>query len=606
MKNQIIKSYTNWLLESLSLNEEFDQETIQQLVKAQDLDKLYELLVATDDDATKALPNYQAIIDWWKRGSADLNVLQRFIKTGTAAKLDKLNSANSMYYWMGGQVGAGGTGSADIKFAVNQMANLESLLKELETTSATISKIVLSPSGTSGSSGTSGLKNQFGLDVNGVTKLTALIAHWKNVPAIVTEIQTFIDLIKSKGLILKNGKVGKIIPINYTINGLGSVNDQSMPYDQYFKYYADALTADGKFKAQESSLFYAINNNLNLDIVKKGIADATAALNSTKTVSDYFIARSTMSFDNKKAIMEAFNAKINEYVTKNNKVKITAADAINLATNLSILPNGSTITVQPPATPEIPVVHQFAGSYPATESGGDQVQKAINYFKDDQIEIELAIQIELMAAVKSTVASIIADGGKITAVRVSGEASTSIVPSSYDKATKKPTNKPADYSTQNNVDLVTDRLTAIKDILTTAFKAAGVEEALIQPYPNNDNPLPNNKTPGDVYEPSKYSNRKTNPQQQVAYEEAFGKWRFAIGSWEIDVSASSTEPQLIVPISTTSSAWNISISWTNESIKIPRKWKNTLITFFNFKRPPGGAPKLKSGVTCDKRMRLTR
>jgi len=606
MKNQIIKSYTNWLLESLSLNEEFDQETIQQLVKAQDLDKLYELLVATDDDATKALPNYQAIIDWWKRGSADLNVLQRFIKTGTAAKLDKLNSANSMYYWMGGQVGAGGTGSADIKFAVNQMANLESLLKELETTSATISKIVLSPSGTSGSSGTSGLKNQFGLDVNGVTKLTALIAHWKNVPAIVTEIQTFIDLIKSKGLILKNGKVGKIIPINCTINGVGSVNDQSMPYDQYFKYYADALTADGKFKAQESSLFYAINNNLNLDIVKKGIADATAALNSTKTVSDYFIARSTMSFDNKKAIMEAFNAKINEYVTKNNKVKITAADAINLATNLSILPNGSTITVQPPATPEIPVVHQFAGSYPATESGGDQVQKAINYFKDDQIEIELAIQIELMAAVKSTVASIIADGGKITAVRVSGEASTSIVPSSYDKATKKPTNKPADYSTQNNVDLVTDRLTAIKDILTTAFKAAGVEEALIQPYPNNDNPLPNNKTPGDVYEPSKYSNRKTNPQQQVAYEEAFGKWRFAIGSWEIDVSASSTEPQLIVPISTTSSAWNISISWTNESIKIPRKWKNTLITFFNFKRPPGGAPKLKSGVTCDKRMRLTR
>jgi len=599
MKNQIIKSYTNWLLESLSLNEEFDQETIQQLVKAQDLDKLYELLVATDDEATKALPNYQAIIDWWKRGSADLNVLQRFIKTGTAAKSDKLNSANSMYYWMGGQVGAGGTGGADVKKSTQAMSNIELLLTELKTTSDTISKIVLSPSGTSGST------NQFGLDVNGVANLTALIASWKNVPAIVTEIQTFIDLIKSKGLMLNDRTVGKIMPINYTISGVGSVNNQSMPYAQYFKYYADKLTANGKSGAQASSLFYAISNYLNLDIVKKGIAEATAALNSTKTVSDYFIARSTMSFDNKKAIMEAFNAKINEYVTKT-KLKITAADAINLATNLSILPNGSTITVQPPATPEIPVVHQFAGSYPATESGGDQVQKAINYFEDDSIDIKPAIKTELMAVVKSTVDGIIADGGKITAVRVSGEASTSIVPSSYDKATKKPTKQPKDYSTEKNIDLATDRLAAIKDILTTAFTAAGVEETLIQPYPANDNPLPNNKTPGDVYDPTKYANRTTNPQQQAAYEEAFGKWRFAIGSWEIDVSASSTEPQLIVPISTTSSAWNISISWANESLKIPRKWKNTLKTFFNFKRPPGGAPKRKSGVYCDKRMRLTR
>lgn len=575
MKNQIIKSYTDWLLESLSLNEDFDQATIQQLAQKQDLDKLYELLVATDDEATKALPNYQAIIAWWKRGSADLNLWKRFLKTTTAANSDKLNSANSMYYWMGGKVGAGGIGSTDTKKAINEMESLESLLLILKTTADTISKIVPSP--------------QFGLDVNGVANLTALIASWKNVPAIATEIQTFIELIKSKGLILKVGKVNKIMQINNTINGFSN----NKPYAQYFKQFADNLTNTGKSGAGSGTLFSAIST-LNLDTVKKGIAEATAALNSTKTVADYFIADSTMSFENKQAIMAAFNAKINEYVTKT-KLKITAEDAINLATNLSILPKGSTITVQPSATPEIPVVTQFVGSFPT------DAKKSINYFEDDDIVIKPDIRSELMAAVKATVDGLIADGGKITAVRVWGEASTSIVPSSYDKATKKPTKKPGEYTAAKNVDLVNARLTAIKEILTTAFKTAGVEEALIKPDPTQDTPLANNGD-GTTYDSTKYRDKDTNPTVKAAYEAEFGPWRFAIGFWEIDVSASSTEPQLTAPTSTTSSAWNISISWANESIKVPRKWKNTLKTFFNFKRPHRGLSKGKPGVKCDTRL----
>ena len=610
MKNQIIKSYTDWLLESISLNEDFDQATIQQLVKAQDLDKLYELLVATDDEATKALPNYQAIINWWKRGSADLNVLQRFVKTTTAANSDKLNSANSMYYWMGGKVGAGGTGDANVKRSTQAMSNIELLLKELETTSARISAI--SPTDPK-------FKKIQDKDAGSLNTLTTTITGWKNVPAIVIEIQTFIDLIKSKGLMFKPESIVKIISnpadlahsmqVNNIVSGTRTGNTaQMVPFAQYFKQYADRLTATGSSSINWCDLGNSISQ-LNLDTVKKGIAEATAALNSTKTVADYFIAGSTMSFENKQAIMAAFKVKIDDKVAAYAKGSspITAEDAINLATNLSILPKGSTITVQPSATPESPVVTKFDGSFPATDGDwkSDQVKKAINYFEDDSIDIKPAIRIEIMAAVKATVDGIIADGGKITAVRVSGEASTSVVPSSYDKATKKPTKKPADYSAAKNVDLVNDRLTAIKEILTTAFNAAGVEEALIQPYPTNDTPLANNGD-GTTYDSTKYRDKDTNPTVKAAYEEAFGKWRFAVGSWEIDVSASSTEPQLTAPTSTTSSAWDISISWANESIKVPRKWKNTLKTFFNFKRQPGGAPKKTPVNACSKRMGLTR
>jgi hypothetical protein len=107
---------------------------------------------------------------------------------------------------------------------------------------------------------------------------------------------------------------------------------------------------------------------------------------------------------------------------------------------------------------------------------------------------------------------------------------------------------------------------------------------------------------------NKYTDKAKNPQQQADYEAKFGPFRFATGIWEIDVSASSTEPQPTVPFSTNSTAWNISISWANESlkIKIPRKWKHTLKTFFTLPRPRGSKrpKKFGSGVACSKNLRL--
>ena len=561
MKNQIIKSYTDWLLESLSLNEDFDQATIQQLAQKQDLDKLYELLVATDDEATKALPNYQAIIAWWKRGSADLNLWKRFLKTTTAANSDKLNSANSMYYWMGGKVGAGGTGSLEVRQGVNEMESLESLLLILKTTADTISKIVPSP--------------QFGLDVNGVANLTALIASWKNVPAIATEIQTFIELIKSKGLILKVGKVNKIMQINNTINGFSN----NKPYAQYFKQFADKLTNTGKSGAGSGTLFSAIST-LNLDTVKKGIAEATAALNSTKTVADYFIADSTMSFENKQAIMAAFKAKIDEHVVKHNKKKsneaLSVEDAINLATNLSIVPKGSTITVAQSATPEVATTEIAEGRFPESPEGdwnSPELKKALTYFGDDSIEIDPTMKAELDSVVKQTVADLIESGGKITGVSVWGEAGTSIVPSSYDKTTKKPTE--SDYSAAKNVDLVTDRLASLKTAFTTAFTSAGVDAALIKPDPTRDLAKPNipSGVAWDSAAQTKYAKakRKSNPQILAEYEATFGKYRYAFGFFQIDYIIIKTEPEQVTPILTNSSAWNILINWADESLKF--KWK---------------------------------
>ena len=576
MKNQIIKSYTDWLLESLSLNEDFDQATIQQLVKAQDLDKLYELLVATDDEATKALPNYQAIINWWKRGSADLSLWKRFVKTTTAANSDKLNSANSMYYWMGGKVGAGGTGDANVKQSTQAMSNIELLLKELETTSARISAI--SPT-----------DPKFA-KIQDRNTLTTTITGWKNVPAIVTEIQTFIDLIKSKGLMLKPESIVKIISnpadlahsmqVNNIISGTRTGNTaQMVPFAQYFKQYADRLTATGSSSINWCELGNSISQ-LNLDTVKKGIAEATAALNSTKTIADYFIAGSTMSFENKQAIMAAFKAKIDEHVVQHNKKKsneaLSVEDAINLATNLSIVPKGSTITVAQSATPEVATTEIAEGRFPESPEGdwnSPELKKALTYFGDDSIEIDPTMKAELDSVVKQTVADLIESGGKITGVSVWGEAGTSIVPSSYDKTTKKPTE--SDYSAAKNVDLVTDRLASLKTAFTTAFTSAGVDAALIKPDPTRDLAKPNipSGVAWDSAAQTKYAKakRKSNPQILAEYEATFGKYRYAFGFFQIDYIIIKTEPEQVTPILTNSSAWNISINWDDESLKF--KWK---------------------------------
>ena len=593
MKNQIIKSYTTWLLESLSLNEAVDQANIQLLAQKQDLEGLYNLLITNDDEATKALPNYQAVMEWWKRGSADLNLWKKFIKTGKAANYDKLNSAKSMYFWMGGSVGT----NKNIK--ASKLSNIESLITALNTTAAAISAI--DPADPV-------FGRTYQLSSAEQTQLTTQVNGWKNIPAITTEISNFIKLVKGKGLDI-NDVASTLIMSDTSFysykSGTVTAGGKSISYADYFKYFTDSLTNTGRWgkdsKVSGSTTFGKSFTALTLDKVKANIATLTSALGTQATIGQYFTAASTMTFDNKKKILDAINLKVQDKVTRANKKAtkdgtepVTSADMIKLATTLLISPKGSAITVQPSNTPTAPVVSTMNGTFPPADGNWNSPgqKKSVNYFPDDSITIKPEMQTELNTAVKQAVDLITTQGGKITAVKVWGTSSTSVVPSSYDTATKAP-NPTSGSSAEKNVPLAKDRLASIKAALTSAFTTAGVDTAIIKNDDTQDIVLPNTGDPAVKWNTTTWKNRATDPKVLADYEAKFGKYRYAFSHFEIAFTKTATETQTTEPITTTSSDWDTRISWADESFEFTFPSIGT--SLFSYR--PSGAPKKKWGST---------
>lgn len=569
MTNRIIKSYTGWLLESLSLNEAVDQATIQEMAKNQDLEGLYKLLIANDDEASKALPNYLSVMEWWKRGGADLNLWKSLVKTGGAAKSDRANSAKSMYFWMGGFI-VGNKQTATDASKYNYISSVESLVNAIPATAATISAI--NPDDA-----------KFKKDNTSKTNLTNLINGWKNAAAIAAEVSNFVKVVKGKGLNLNQASLDMLVPSN-SISGYFILDGARVPYADYLKKYAEYVAANGKINGFANSVYgtsiatwLTRAGQLTLDKVKANIQTLTASLNDQATISQYFIANNTMTPANKKIIMEAIDAKVKEHIARVAKSakpgtpELTADQAIKLATNLSIVPKGSAITVQPSDTPAAPVSTTLNGTFPEANGdwNSDGLKKSVNYFPDDSIDIKPEMQTELNTAVKNAVDLITKDGGKVTAVRVWGTSSTSIVPSSYDKATKKPANK--DWTTQKNIDLSLDRLASLKTALTSAFTTAGVDAALIKPVDANSQTLPNNGDPAVKWNKEQYANRANDPKLLADYNDKFGKYRYAFGHFEIDFTKTSITVEPTAPIATTSSNWDVRIGWADEStsIKLP-------------------------------------
>jgi hypothetical protein len=566
MTNRIIKSYTGWLLESLSLNEAIDQATIQEMAKNQDLEGLYKILIANDDEVSKALPNYLSVMEWWKRGGADLNLWKSLVKTGGSAKSDRANSAKSMYFWMGGFI-AGNKQTATNASKYNYISSVESLVNAIPATAATISAI--NPNDA-----------KFKQDNTSKTNLTNLITGWKNAAAIAAEVSNFVKVVKGKGLNLNQASLDMIVPSN-SISGYFILDGAQVPYADYLKKYAEYVAANGKINGFANSVYgtsiatwLTRAGQLTLDKVKANIQTLTASLNDQATISQYFTANNTMTPANKKIIMEAIDAKVKDHIARVAKSakpgtpELTADQAIKLATNLSIVPKGSAITVQPSDTPAAPVSTTLNGTFPEANGdwNSDGLKKSVNYFPDDSIDIKPEMQTELNTAVKNAVDLITKDGGKITAVRVWGTSSTSIVPSSYDKATKKPAGK--DWTTQKNVDLSLDRLASLKTALTSAFTTAGVDAAIIKPADANSQTLPNNGDPAVKWNKEQYANRANDPKLLADYNDKFGKYRYAFGHFEIDFTKTTTTVEPTTPIATTSSNWDVRIGWADESISI--------------------------------------
>ena len=259
-----------------------------------------------------------------------------------------------------------------------------------------------------------------------------------------------------------------------------------------------------------------------------------------------------------------------------------------------ISPKGSAITVQPSNTPTAPVVSTMNGTFPPADGNWNSPgqKKSVNYFPDDSITIKPEMQTELNTAVKQAVDLITTQGGKITAVKVWGTSSTSVVPSSYDTATKAP-NPTSGSSAEKNVPLAKDRLASIKAALTSAFTTAGVDTAIIKNDDTQDIVLPNTGDPAVKWNTTTWKNRATDPKVLADYEAKFGKYRYAFSHFEIAFTKTATETQTTEPITTTSSDWDTRISWADESFEFTFPSIGT--SLFSYR--PSGAPKKKWGST---------
>lgn len=108
MKHSIIKSYAGWLNESLALQEAETPGDPTTLFKKQDRAGLVALAQSKDSEQVKPHPAYAAVMEWWRQGQGDLNLIKSILKRPKAKKADRKHSLESIYSWASG--GAKGTG----------------------------------------------------------------------------------------------------------------------------------------------------------------------------------------------------------------------------------------------------------------------------------------------------------------------------------------------------------------------------------------------------------------------------------------------------------------------------------------------------------------
>lgn len=581
MKHTIIKDYRGWLFESTQyMKEAADPNTpIETLLQNQDLEGLYQRIMATDA-ASKGLPNYASVMEWWHRGGPDLNLWKTIFKARGEAKSDKQNSARSMYYWLGGFAIQGTAAQSASK--KNYLKNVEDFCTAVQTNAPAISAAV------------NGFSN-----ANDKTRY----AGFQQAKAKADAILAFTKSVKDRGLNLSQQSARLLIPVG-SIDGQLSVNNTPTTPADYFKMVADTFTRDkgsatlaGKTWALQTADWAAKPD------IQTTVQTLTAAMGDQTKLSQYFSANNTLTDDNKKVILDYVNAKVTAYLERKNKnlqpgqVAMTADNAVKTATDLYISPKGTSLTLPPIVKQPSPDPIVISGSYPENPNGdwnSAGAKKATQFFGDDQIQIDAGPISEMTAGIKPYLDQIKAQGAQITGVKIWGISSTSAVPSSYDPAKKGP-NPTAGYTTAKNGPLAQDRLASIKTALRTIFTQNGVADNLITEDTAQDRVTPNIGSAWTAQDKDHFAKRKDPGQEALLkeYDDKFGKFKYAYARFEITYTMTRPITITTQPDPIPNSEWNVYINWIDET------WTPTIPSIGGGGRPakPGGGPQKNWGST---------
>ena len=439
---------------------------IETLVQQTDLEGLYQRILTSDDANTKALPNYAAIIEWWHQGGPDLNLWKTIFKAGGEAKRDKQNSAKSMYYWLGGFAKQGTAADAAGKY--NYVKNVEDFCTAIKQFAPSISASVAK-----------------------FTKPAEQKRYegWKDAAQKADAVLALIAQVKAKGLNLSQQSARLLIPA-VAIDGSFTISQQRVPFATYFKEVDDAFkkgSDDGittNSYAFSSGNWQMGGNTTPLQTIQQNIQTLTSAMGDQTKLSQYFSANNTLGFEEKKTITDYINQRVQKYVDRKNsnpkpgQAQVDAATAIKTATDLYIVPAGTSLTLPPETIQPSPEPIVITGSYPKNPNGdweSDEMKKAKQLFGDDKIQMEAPALQEMTTAIKTYLDQIKADGAQITGVKISGISSTSRVPSSYDPATKT-ANPASGYTEAHNEPLAQDRLASAKAAMRQIFTQNGVAD----------------------------------------------------------------------------------------------------------------------------------
>ena len=474
------------------------------LYKAGDRKGLMAIATANDSAAVKAKPGYEAVIKWWTDGHGDLSFWKSMVKSGKSAEVDEKRSLNAAYYW---------AGSSSTE---KEITRLNDFIKAIDATIANKAKVDAWIKGKGKSA-------------------PNLSTAWIDG---LSQVKEQILAKKKAGLIIKTTPMNMLFPPSYRDN---LIDDK--PYD------------------------VALNSGTTPDFVLGNLAryKPTGKIEQIVANTQNFTASIVLSEADKLAILDNFAKQAQAWANRRNKTKgnsETLESGIAKATNLYIMPANVKVTMTAGTEAGAPVTTTATFSYPDNpkgDSNSEAFKKGLQMFPDDGITIGAQALTELKAAVNDAVAKVKAAGGTITGVTTFAYSSTSQVPTRYGSAD-------ATWKAENNVKLANDRLAAINTALSQAITEAGVTvKPTVDAAKNFARP---NAGPawGDAQRKDpKYGKPGARTE---AYEQEYGRWRFASAFFTLTYTVTSTETTATEPTMAPSGIWKSYISWSDESISI--------------------------------------
>jgi hypothetical protein len=514
MKNSIIKSYSDWLTESLGLHEAEGSDSTS-MYQAGDRKGLVALAQTADSAQIKAHPAYAAVMEWWKNGSGNLGLIRSILKQGSARKTDTTRSLKSIYYWSG----TGSSGQAT--------ANLTDFYK--------VSDSIVRNG------------QRLGLDQ---TKLTGL----------ATAVRKLKEL-QPKGFVPKTVQVlGALIPgalvdnkfDTLKISDIAADLDKPKPNDQLVRVLKAWRVA------------YYSTSELGKD-PKSSIDWLEQMRTNPDQVNNYWAASTQINDENKKALLDLFQQKAEAYVARKQKagVQLDMPKAIMAATDLYIAPQNEKITVKVDTTVPQAAPPPLVFSYPEDPKGDEtspNFKKGLSMFPDNGVAVKPEAIAEINAAVEQAVDAVKSAGGTITAISTWGYSSTSRVPSKYRSANGK----------TGNAGLAQDRLASINKALADAIAASGITVVpTVNTAKNREDP-----ERGPVWTAKEMADPKFGKPgaRTPEYEAIYSPWRYSMCFLSFTYEVPQKPETEVLATATPSGEWKGHISWADESIsiKIPR------------------------------------